>query len=162
MASIWKSVFWSIACPQLAENGRPTATPAPAAQQPEARPTKPQQTLEKLKTAWMERKVDLAKLEAKPDGKAINIVVGAGWPPIVIGPTGGINLPTIRSYPKANQAAIEGDKLLARQTERDQKKASAGEKKPATPAQAAPQAKTEVSPAARKKQQHEAIEHRLA
>lgn len=78
------------------------------------------------------------------DGKYINLLIGKEWPVIQIGASGGIVLPAIKSYPKAFQAALEGDKLLAKQTEREQKKVTAT---------AAPAPTTAQAPAAEKQLQ---------
>lgn len=57
-----------------------------------------------------------------------NITMNAeGWPEIVIGPQGGIDLPAVRSwstttYPKSIDAALVADQLLAKQIARDNKK----------------------------------------
>ena len=103
-----------------------TATPAPATTQS----SKQQQTVEKLTVAFREQR----QIEVKPemliqDGKYLNLLIGKEWPVIAIGPTGGISLPVIKSYPKAFEAALQGDKLLAKQNEREAKKAAS-----ATPA----------------------------
>jgi hypothetical protein len=100
------------------------ATPAQA--QPAA-VSKQQLTIMRLTVALREQR----QIEVKPemltqDGKYINLLIdGRKWPVIEIGPSGGIELPQIRSFPKAFEAALEGDKLLAKQFERDAKKATA-------------------------------------
>lgn len=76
----------------------------------------------------------------------------------------GLDLPQIKSYAKAFDAAVEGDKLLAKQTERAQKKATPA---PATAPKAAaqPEQKKEPvaeTPTARKQKQHEQIEQARA
>jgi hypothetical protein len=120
-----------------AKSTKPAATPAPAAVTPApAQPSKQTQTIEKLTVALREQR----QIEVKPemlvqDGKYINLLIGKEWPVIVIGASGGIVLPAIKSYPKAFQAALEGDRLLAKQNERDAKKTAA-----AAPAQPAPKA----------------------
>jgi hypothetical protein len=101
----------------------PKPTPAPA--QPVA-VSKQQMTIMKLTAALREQR----QIEVKPemliaDGKYINLLIGKEWPVIAIGPTGGIVLPVIKSYPKAFEAALDGDKLLAKQNEREAKKAAA-------------------------------------
>src|SRR5580704_10100862 len=106
----------------------PTA-PAPAAVavaavQPIPAPTKQQTTIGLLIEAWTKRGVDFSKISIKDDGKFKNIQVGEGWPLIVVGVGGGINLPEIKSYPSAFPAAVEGDKLLAKQIARTQKPAA--------------------------------------
>ena len=72
------------------------AQPAAVAEQPKVAaaplptPSKQAETINKLKAAWTERKVDLSKMTIKDDGKFKLIVVDAGWPTVQIGPTGGI------------------------------------------------------------------------
>ncbi|GEM_PF-4514093 len=96
------------------------ATPvAPAVVAPvAATPSKQQTTLETLKQAWTARKVDLSKMTTKMDGKFLIVLVGEGWPEIRIGVGGGIDLPAIKSYPKAFDAAVNGDQLLKKQADR--------------------------------------------
>jgi len=103
---------------------KPAATSVPAAAAP-AQPSKQMQTIEKLKEGWTAKGVNLDKLTVKDDGKFKLVVVADGWPTVQIGPTGGISLPAIKSYPKAFEAALEGDKLLAKQNAREAKKATA-------------------------------------
>ena len=97
--------------------------------------SKQDQTLETLKAAWTKRGVDLSKMQVKMDGKFMLINVDANWPTIKLGPGGGGELPALRSYPKFFDAAIIADQLLAKQTERDQKKAAAAQPKPAVEVQ---------------------------
>ena len=80
------------------------------------------QTIEALKKGWADHKIDLSKLEQKQDGKFVNLIVAEGWPVVAIGPTGGINLPQIRSYSKPFDAAMDGKTLLEKQSARDAKK----------------------------------------
>ena len=103
---------------------KPAATSVPAAAAP-AQPSKQMQTIEKLKEGWTAKGVNLDKLTVKDDEKFKLVVVADGWPTVQIGPTGGISLPAIKSYPKAFEAALEGDKLLAKQNAREAKKATA-------------------------------------
>jgi hypothetical protein len=111
--------------PAAVEQSKPatqTAKPAPAAAAP-AQPSKQTQTIEKLTVALREQR----QIEVKPemliqDGKYINLLISTEWPIIQIGASGGIVLPAIKSYPKAFAAALEGDKLLAKQNEREAKK----------------------------------------
>jgi hypothetical protein len=118
-----------------------TQTAAPATPAQPATVSKQQMTIMELTVAFREQR----QIEVKPemltqDGKYINLLIGKEWPVIQIGASGGIVLPVIKSYPKAFAAALEGDKLLARQNEREAKKA-------ATPAPTAPAPK---APAAEK------------
>jgi hypothetical protein len=126
--------------PAAVEQSKPatqTAKPAPAAA---AQPSKQTQTIEKLTVALRQQR----QIEVKPemlvqDGKYINLLIGKEWPIIQIGASGGIVLPAIKSYPKAFPAALEGDKLLAKQNEREAKKTAATAP---TPKAAAPEAVT--------------------
>jgi hypothetical protein len=121
-----------------AKSTKPAAKPAPAAAAP-AQPSKQTQTIEKLTVALREQR----QIEVKPemlvqDGKYINLLISTEWPIIQIGASGGIVLPAIKSYPKAFAAALEGDKLLAKQSEREAKKTgAAAPTAPAVKAQAA-------------------------
>src|SRR5581483_4785559 len=112
---------------------QPQAATAHAAepQAPEVAPSKQEQTLNQLKEAWAKRGVELGKLEVKPDGKFLMVTVATNWPLIKIGPTGGIDLPTIKSYAKAFDAAVNGDQLLKKQQERMAKKQAASAPAPA-------------------------------
>ncbi len=118
-----------------AKSTKPAATPAPAAvAAAPAQPSKQTQTIEKLTVALREQR----QIEVKPemlvqDGKYINLLISTEWPIIQIGASGGIVLPAIKSYPKAFAAALEGDKLLAKQNEREAKKATAPAPKAAAP-----------------------------
>jgi hypothetical protein len=100
------------------------ATPAPVAAAP-AQPSKQQATLDKLKAAWTEKKVDLSKMSVTMDGKFMLVIPAEGWPTIQLGPTGGVVLPQIRSYAKAWDAAVDGRALYQKQQTRDAKKATA-------------------------------------
>jgi hypothetical protein len=104
------------AAPVAAETPKPQAA-APA-------PSKQMQTVDTLVQGWKAKGVDLSKLTQVQDGKFINLVVAEGWPVVAVGPTGGINLPAIRSYNKPYDAALEGKALLEKQTARDAKKAA--------------------------------------
>jgi hypothetical protein len=136
------------------------AAVAPTAPAPAATVSKQQLTIMKLTVALREQR----QIEVKPemltqDGKYINLLIGKEWPVIQIGASGGIVLPVIKSYPNAFNAALEGDKLLAKQTARDQKKSAAPAPAPAA-AQVIPPAAKE-SPAAKKAKGHEQIERQL-
>jgi len=135
----------------------PTPAPAPPAAAPASKQTA---TLDKLKAAWTERKVDLSKMTIQPDGKFILVTVDDGWPVVQIGASGGIVLPQIRSYVKAFDAAVDGLSLFQKQNERDAKKASATAPKPGTvtPPPAAVQKET---PTAKKQKADAALEQQL-
>jgi len=109
------------------EAAQPTPTPA-------AVPNKQQLKLVELKAAWTVRGVDLSKMTVKPDGKYLLVTVAEGWPPVQIGSTGGISLPTIRSYVSAFDAAVHADELWAKQQARDARKAAAAAPKAPAPA----------------------------
>ncbi len=153
--------------PQPKQETKPAvATEQPKQETTSAAPTQPavpskqQTTLDKLRAAWIARGVDVSKLTYVADGKNLMVTVGPGWPVIRLGNGGGIELPAIRSYARAFDAAVDGDRLLAKQNARDQKKAApsatTGTAKPAEPAP--PQA----TPAQKKAKQHEQIEKALA
>jgi len=140
------------------EAAKPEAAKPPA-QQPA---TKRSKTVAKLKTAWLEKGIKLDKLAEKQDGKFVILQPTPEWPVIRVGASGGIELPTIRSYARAMDAAVNGLELLKKQTERDQKKTApppppvAGTAQP----QPAPAAKPET-PTPRKQKANAAIEARL-
>ena len=119
----------------------------------------------KLSVELAKRNVTVKPEMLKMDGKFLTINIGPEWPEIRIGVGGGIDLPAIKSYPKAFEAAVEGDKLLAKQNGRTAKAAT-----PATPtvvtvkATVVPdQAKADapVTPAQKKKQADAALEQKL-
>jgi hypothetical protein len=122
-------------------------------------------TLQRLTAAWSERKVDLSKMEAKPDGKYLMVLVGPTWPVVRIGNNGGIELPQIRSFPKAFDAALIGDQLLAKQTQRDAKKQAAAQATVAKVKEMAPAAKPAegkpVTPTQKKQADHSKLEAQL-
>jgi hypothetical protein len=132
-----------------------TALPAPASKQTA--------TFDKLKEAWTAKGVDLSKLTVKPDGKFVLVTVAEGWPVVQIGPTGGITLPQIRSYPKAFDAAVDGLAVFTKQKERDAKKTAAGALEPQAPPAPAPAVKQEPkeTPTAKKGKAHQQIEQQL-
>lgn len=147
---------------EATKTATPTVQQQPAAQAPvvPVAPSKQEVTLDKLKSAWAERKVDLSKLTATPDGKFLVVKVDANWPEIVIGASGGIDLPQVKSYAKAFDAAVEGDVLLKKQTERAAKKSPAPPTpKPAT--QPEPKERVAETPASKKAKAHSQIEQRL-
>jgi hypothetical protein len=115
-------------------------------------------TFEKLKAAWAARGLDLSKMTATPDGKYLDVIVAEGWPLIMIGASGGITLPEIRSYAKAFEAAVDGLALFQKQQARDAKKAAPAPAPKAAPAPAAPAKET---PTAKKGKAHQQIEQQL-
>jgi len=152
--------------PQPAPTPAPAPAPTPVAAAVVPTPANKQTaTFDKLKAAWAARGIDTTKITIVPDGKFAVVTVGEGWPEIRIGVGGGIDLPAIKSYPKAFEAAVEGDKLLAKQNGRTAKAAT-----PATPtvvtvkATVVPdQAKAAdaVTPAQKKKQADAQLEAKL-
>ncbi|MGA2101045.1 MAG: hypothetical protein ABSG34_08065 [Candidatus Sulfotelmatobacter sp.] len=153
--------------PEPQKEVRPQPAPAPTAPTPAVATTlgasKPQMTLAKLREAWTAKGIDLSKLEAKVDGKFLNVQVDETWPLIVIGPGGGINLPQIKSYASAWDAAMDAKALLEKQTARAAKPAAPTVVKVTAnvvPAADAPKADA-VTPAAKKAAQHKQIEDRL-
>lgn len=143
---------------KLAEPPKPEATAAA----PSVPANKQTATFDKLKEAWTAKGVDLSKMTATPDGKYLDVVVAEGWPLIMIGASGGITLPEIRSYPRAFEAAIDGLALYQKQQARDAKK-SQGQPAAPTPAVAAPVTlrAAKETPTAKKGKAHEQIEQQL-
>jgi len=136
------------------------ATPAVATEQKPATPTKQQQTMTKLIAAWTDRGIEVSKLERKIDGKFMLLQL-PNFPVVRIGSNGGIDLPTIKSYAKAFDAAVNGDQLLKKQQERETKKTAAS-----VPAAAAkPEEKKEApkeSTTQKKQRQEKELEKVLA
>lgn len=140
------------------ERATKKSTPAPAAEQPKAAepkavaatqpatPNKQQLTIDKLTAAFKEQR----QIEIKPsmlvqDGKFINVMLGKGWPTIRVGNSGGITVMELKSYTSAFEAAIDGDKRLAKQTEREQKKAAAAAPVKAAAPDASPAVKAKAA-----------------
>lgn len=153
--------------PAPAVAAQPAATPAP---------TKQEVTLLKLTVALRDKRQIAVKPEMlTTDGKSIRLVIGEGWPSISIGKNGGVVVNELRSYADPFEAAIQGDTLLARQTERDLKRV-AGTTAPAAqpasvvakvvatvvgqPKAATPEVKKET-PAQRKAKGHAQVEEKL-
>ena len=134
----------------------PTTPPQPTANKQSA-------TVAKLKAAWLEEGIKFDQLTEKQDGKFCLLQPTPDWPIIRVGPTGGIELPQIRSYAKALDAAMDGLAIWQKQQARDAKKASTAAPAPpqAPKAQSAPAAKPET-PAARKAKEHRSLEVALA
>jgi len=104
----------------------------PVADKPAVPLSKQETTILKLAAALREKR----QIEVKPemlqqDGKFINVVVGKDWPTIRIGTSGGVTVLELKSYPNAFDAAVDGDKLLAKQVARDQKKQAVAAPAPA-------------------------------
>lgn len=128
--------------------------PEPAA--PAATPTKQETTLMKLSVELAKRDVTVKPEMLTADGKFLLLNIGPAWPTIRIGAAGGIELPQIRSYPKAFEAACEADKLWEKQQARDQKKVAL-----ATAPATKPEVKKEETAASKKEQQHAQIEKQI-
>jgi glucan-binding YG repeat protein len=137
----------------------PTLAATVAASVP-ATPSKQEVTIGKLKDAWIEKKVDLSKMQVKQDGKFILITVADGWPIVQIGASGGIVLPEIRSYPKAFEAALIGKELYDKQKSREAKKSSQPAPAPTT-TQPAPAPQQKETPSAKKAKAHQKLEATL-
>jgi hypothetical protein len=132
----------------------PTAQPQPLSKQ--------QQTVAKLKTAWLEKGINLDKLTEKQDGKFTLLQPTPEWPIVRVGPTGGIELPAIRSYAKAWDAALDGLAVWQKQQARDAKKAVTATPPPAQAAK--PQSTSASKPetvTAKKQKANAAIEQQL-
>ena len=142
-----------------------TTTTAP---QPQTTPTpdKRELTIERLRTAWQAARVDLSKLSVQKVDKTWIVKVAEDWPAVHIGAGGGIELPGIRSYAKAFEAAVQAKDLLAKQSERDRKKQEQAAKPPIekkaapAPAEQKPTAKKE-SMTARKQRADRELEAKL-
>lgn len=161
---------------QKQEQPKATATPQPQTAPPQAQtakpvePTKPepapskqQQTISKLKQAWTEKGVDLSKLSERQDGKFILLQPTPDWPLIRVGPTGGLELPQVRSFAKAWDACVDGLNVYQKQLARDQKKAAnAQATKAPQPAPAKQPAVKAETPTARKAKESEQLEKQLA
>lgn len=154
------------AAPKAAQPVAPVAeqpkveAPKPAATTLPAPASKQTQTIEKLKEGWQAKGVDLSKLAIKDDGKFKLLIVAEGWPTVQVGPTGGITVVELKSYPKAFDAAMDGLVLYAKQTAREQKKSAGSVTAPQTPAApAVPQVKP--TPTARKAKADAAVEQQL-
>lgn len=137
---------------------QPAPAPVVAAQVAAIAPSKQQVTLETLKAAWTKRGVDLGKMKVRQDGKFILVTVGAGWPEIKIGPSGGGDIPAIKSFAKFADAAVIADELLAKQLARASKEAAPATSKPVAQQKKEPAAET---PAAKKSAQHKELEQKL-
>lgn len=137
------------------------ATPAPATATTLGA-SKAEMTVMKLTVALRkERNVEVKPEMLSTDGKFLVLKIGDAWPQIRIGVGGGIDLPAIKSYPKAWDAALIGDQLLAKQTERAAKKSAPAPKQetPKTTPAAAPTAKD--TPTQKKQKAAEQIEKKL-
>jgi hypothetical protein len=137
---------------------QPPTPPAPTPVEASPTPTKAQMTVMRLSVELAKRDITVKPEMLSTDGKFLVLKIGDAWPRIVIGPGGGIDLPEIRSYAKAFEAALVGDQLLAKQISRATK--------PTTPT--APVAKTtetqkpeQVTPAQKKEAAHQELEAKL-
>jgi len=157
----------STTMPKAPQAPKPMAAPPATQPQPQPQPTtatKQSATVAKLKEAWTTKGINLDQLSERQDGKFILLQLTPEWPIVRIGPTGGVELPQIRSYAKAWDAAVDGLALWTKQQQRDQKKAAATST-PA-PAQAKPQSPAPPvkpdTPAAKKAKDHQKLEASLA
>jgi hypothetical protein len=145
---------------------QPAAPPAPTPAATVAAPTQPNKqavTIEKLKSAWTEKAVDLSHLTITDDGTKYKVlVVAEGWPTVAVGSSGGVTVRELKSYASAFEAALIGKELYDKQKAREAKKSSQPAPAPTTPQAApAPQPKAET-PAVRKGKQHQQLEQTLA
>jgi hypothetical protein len=129
------------------QEAQPAVEPVKAAAATPAQPSKQQVTLDKLKEAWAEKKVDLSKMTVTMDGKYMLVVPAKGWPVIQIGNSGGVVLPQIRSYAKAWDAAVDGLAVFTKQNERDARKAASAAPPATQPAAKAPAAEKQLQTA---------------
>ena len=137
-------------------------TTAPVAKVTETpSPNRQMQTISKVKQAWTEKGVDLSKLSERQDGKFILLQPTPEWPLIRVGPTGGLELPQVRSFAKAWDACVDGLAVYQKQQARDAKKQAANAPttkapQPATPAVKPPAAETTTQKKARQSKELEA------
>lgn len=88
--------------------------------------TKQTAALDGLKAKLAANGVDLTGLLVS-EGKKVEVLVGAEWPVITIGNGGGFDIPTVRSYPKADvETMAQAKQLLEKQVARDAKRAGVG------------------------------------
>jgi hypothetical protein len=132
-----------------------SATPAPQPAPPTPAVSKQDATIAKLKEGWKSKGIDLSKLEVRDDGKFKVLHITPEWPSIQIGPTGGLVVLELRSYPDAFTAAMEGLERYKKQQVRDHKKVA-----PTAPA-ASTQAPKAETPTQKKKRQDAAVEKQL-
>jgi len=155
--------------PEVQPQPQPTpATPTVEVKTQSAQPqpaSKQSQTIVKLKEAWTAKGISLKELTEKQDGKFTLLQPTPEWPIVRVGPTGGVELPQIRSYAKAWDAAVDGLAVWQKQQQRDKKKAATATSS-APPAQAAKPQSTSASkpetPTAKKARKDAAIEAQLA
>jgi hypothetical protein len=140
-----------------AEQPQSAPAVAPAAETKPATPSKAQMTLMRLSVELAKRNVTVTPEMLKMDGKFLVLQIGDAWPRIQIGPGGGIDLPEIKSYPKAFDAAVIADELFAKQQKRGQPKSATA---PAVEAQPKKD-DAKQTPAQAKEQQHAEIEKKL-
>ena len=141
---------------QAPQAPKPMAT---SASQPQPTATKQSQTVAKLKAARTEKGIKLDQLSERQDGKFTLLQPTPEWPIVRIGPTGGLELPQIRSYAKAWDAAVDGLVVWQKQQARDQKKAATAT--PPVALAAKPEPKKPETPTAKKQKANAAIEAQL-
>ena len=152
----------SEAKPEVKPQPQPqTTAPQPTNQKPEPAPSKQSVTISKLKQAWTEKGVSLKELSERQDGKFILLQPTPEWPLIRVGPTGGLELPQVRSFAKAWDACVDGLAVYQKQQARDAKKQAANAPttkapQPATPAVKPPAAETTTQKKARQSKELEA------
>lgn len=115
--------------------------------------TKQQATAAKLKEGWKASGKDMEKVTEKQDGKYLIMALGEAQ--VRIGANGGVDLPQIRSYAKAWDAALIVDELFKKQMEKDAKKTAP---KPEPPKAATP---GKTTPATKKAADPQIVEHQM-
>ncbi|HLV88874.1 MAG TPA: hypothetical protein VKV39_17945 [Candidatus Sulfotelmatobacter sp.] len=122
--------------PPVASTAQAPKAPKPETPTPAQQPASKQlATVAKLKAAWTEKGINLDHLTERQDGKFTLLQPTPEWPIVRVGPTGGIELPEIRSYAKAWDAALDGLAVYKKQQARDAKKqASTPKPAPTSPA----------------------------
>jgi len=82
-------------------------------------------TVERLTLALNARNLDGMEINMSEEGNFLYVLVtgtAKPFPQIRIGKLGGIELPEIKSYPEAFEAAVNGDELLEKQSNREAKR----------------------------------------
>jgi hypothetical protein len=139
----------------------PTPAPTPAPVEASPTPTKAQMTVMRLSVELAKREVTVKPEMLSMDGKFLVLKISDAWPKIVIGPGGGIDLPEIRSYPKAFEAAVIADQLYAKQQARATKPITPTApvaKKPEAPK---PEQVTPTTPKEKKEAAHQELEAKI-
>ena len=86
--------------------------------------TKQTEVVEQLKKQWEARDVEVEAIEVIEEAGKVVVAVGDGWPVVQIGKQGGVDVPQLKSYADGKEAAVVADQMLAKQTEREVKRAA--------------------------------------